>query len=138
MNLNYEYITAHISDYIQNENFFDTFDIQDIKKIMNYSRMTADQYVTLLKQSSSALKAKELYMCTRKSNVTVQNFEEIVSILKCIKKYMKFNTFDGIIDILSQKEKEISDSTQEIKQLQDKLKAFQNQSQNSAKETTIN
>ena len=103
MNLNYEYIAAHISDYIKSENFFDTFDIEDIKQIMKYSNLTSNQYITLLKQSSSAIKAKELYMCTRNANVTIQNMEEIVSTLKSVKKYMKFNIFDGIIDILDQK-----------------------------------
>ncbi|EAX96766.1 hypothetical protein TVAG_288670 [Trichomonas vaginalis G3] len=111
MDLNFEYIAAHISDYINNENFFDTFDIRDIKTIMKYSRFTADQYVTLLKQSSSTINGKELYTCTRKANVTIKNFEEVVSILKSVKKYMKFNIFDGIIDFLKQHEEVINDST---------------------------
>ena len=71
--MNYEYIVAHISDYIQNENFFDTFNKEDIKQIMKYSTLTANQYVTLLKQSSTTIKAKELYVCTRNANVTIQN-----------------------------------------------------------------
>ena len=81
MDLNFEFIAAHISDYINNENFFDTFDMRDIKIIMKNSHLTADQYVTLLKQSSSTLNSKELYICTRKANIRVQNLEEIVSIL---------------------------------------------------------
>ena len=103
MNLNFEYIGAHISDYIKNENFFDTFKIGDIKTIMKYSHLTADQYVTLLKQSHSTINAKELYICTRNANVTIQNFEEIVSILKSVKEYMKFNIFDGIINFFKSK-----------------------------------
>ncbi|EAY01499.1 hypothetical protein TVAG_107580 [Trichomonas vaginalis G3] len=122
MNLDFEYIAAHISDYIKNENFFDTFEIGDIKTIMKYSQLTADQYVTLLKQSSSTIDAKALYVCTRKTNVTIQNVEEIVSILNSLKKYMKFNIFDGIIDVLNQREKIISDFTTAINR-------FQNQSQ---------
>ena len=42
MNLNFEIIAAHVSDYIKNENFFDTFEIEDIKRIMKYSHLTAD------------------------------------------------------------------------------------------------
>ena len=73
MNLNYEYIGAHISDYIDNETLFDIFDIGDIKTIMKYSKLTVDQYITLLKQSSSTINTKELYTCTRNANVTIQN-----------------------------------------------------------------
>ncbi|EAY22946.1 hypothetical protein TVAG_076930 [Trichomonas vaginalis G3] len=136
MNLNFEYIAAHISDYIQNENFFDTFDIEDIKTIMKYLRLTADQFITLLKQSSSTINARNLYFCTQKANVTIQNFEDVVSILKSVKKYMKFNIFDGIINVFIQKDKEMNDCTEEIKKLQAELKKFQNQVQNATKETT--
>ncbi|EAY18176.1 hypothetical protein TVAG_122420 [Trichomonas vaginalis G3] len=134
MNLNFEVIAAHVSDYIKNENFFDTFEIEDIKRIMKYSHLTADQYVTLLKQSHSTISAKKLYLCTRDAKVTIQNLDEVVLILRAVKKYMKFKTFDSIIDVLNQKEKEMSDFTQEIKQLQDKLKEFQNEN----KKTTTN
>ncbi|KAI5513950.1 spectrin binding, partial [Trichomonas vaginalis G3] len=137
MNLNHEYIAAHLSDYIQNENFFDTFDIIEIKRIMKYSRLTADEYVTLLKQSSSTLNAKELYISTRKANVTIQNIEEVVSILNFVKKYMKFHIFDGIIDFINENDKHMRDSKEEIKQHQTEIKTLQNQIQNSAKETTV-
>ncbi|EAY06454.1 ankyrin repeat protein, putative [Trichomonas vaginalis G3] len=136
MTLNFEDIAAHISNYIKNENFFDTFKIGDIKTIMKYSRLTADQYVTLLKQSHSTINAKELYVCTRNTKVTIQNLDEVVLILNSLKKYMKFNIFDGIIDVLKQNEKEMSDFTQEIKKLQDKLKAFPNETGNVTKDLT--
>ncbi|EAY15712.1 ankyrin repeat protein, putative [Trichomonas vaginalis G3] len=136
LDLNFEYIAAHISDYIQNENFFDTFDISDIKTIMKYSCFTFDEYITLLKQSSPTLTAKELYISTRKASVTIQNFEEVISILKSIKKYMKFNTFDGIIDFINENQKHLLDSTEETKKPQTETQTLQNQIQNSANETT--
>ncbi|EAY09555.1 ankyrin repeat protein, putative [Trichomonas vaginalis G3] len=138
MNMNYEYIAAHISDYIKNENFFNTFDIEDIKKIMKYSNLTTIQYITLLKQSSKTISAKNSFICTRNANVTIQNKEEVVSILKSVKKYMKFKIMDGIINILDQKEKESHDSTEQIQKHQEKLKEIQNQIQNAAKETNVN
>ena len=91
MDLNYEYIAAHISDYIENENFFDTIEIKDIEKIMKHSHLTVDQFNTLLKQSSSTISSRKLYTCTRKAYVTIQNNEDILSILKSVKKCMKFN-----------------------------------------------
>ncbi|EAX93938.1 hypothetical protein TVAG_307170 [Trichomonas vaginalis G3] len=138
MDLNFEYIAAHISDYINNENFFDTFDIEDIKTIMKHSRLTADQYVCLLKQSSSTINARKLYTCTLNANVTIKNFEEIVSILKSIKKYMKFSIFDGIIDFLKHNEKVINPSTYDAEIFQDKSKSYQNENKNSNKDKIIN
>ncbi|EAY19978.1 hypothetical protein TVAG_402330 [Trichomonas vaginalis G3] len=137
MNLNFEYIAAHISDYIENENFFDTFDMEAIKTIMKYSRLTADQYITLLKQSSPTLSSKELYISTRKANVTIENIEEVISILTFVKKYMKFHIFDGIIDFLKENDKHMGDSTEEIKKPQTEIKTLQNQIQNVSKETTV-
>ncbi|EAY05646.1 hypothetical protein TVAG_216220 [Trichomonas vaginalis G3] len=51
---------------------------------------------------------------------------------------MKFNIFDGIIYILNQKDKELRDSTEEIKKFQRELHSIQNQCQNAAKQTTTN
>ena len=127
INQNFEYIAAHISDYIANENLFDIFWIEDIKTIMKYSKLTSEQYITLLKQSRSTINAKELYICTRKANVTIQNYEEVISILQSIKQYMKFNIIDSIIDFLIHKDKEMRDSKEEIRKHQKELTSFQRQ-----------
>ncbi|EAY04824.1 hypothetical protein TVAG_226370 [Trichomonas vaginalis G3] len=60
---NYEYIATHISDYIKEGNFFDAFKIEDIKKIMKISNITATDFIALLKQSHPTIKANELYAC---------------------------------------------------------------------------
>ena len=104
---------------------------------MKYSRLTVDQYITLLKQSSSTIHSNELYICTRKAHVTIQNHEDVITILTSVKKYMKFNIFDGIFDVLNQKDKESRESTEVIKKLQAKLISLQNQLQNAAKGTTV-
>ncbi|EAX95042.1 hypothetical protein TVAG_034710 [Trichomonas vaginalis G3] len=128
MDLNFEYIAAHISDYINNENFFYIFDIEDIKTIMKYSHLTADQYVTLLKQSHSTINSRKLYTSTRNANITIKNIEEVVSILKSVKNYMKFSIFNGIIDFLIPDEKAINSSTNETEIIQN---------ENETKDTTI-
>ncbi|EAX96623.1 hypothetical protein TVAG_148980 [Trichomonas vaginalis G3] len=60
---NYEYIASHISDYIKEGNFFDVFESEDIKKIMKISNLTANDFITLLKQSSHTIKGYKLYAC---------------------------------------------------------------------------
>ena len=81
---------------------------------MKYTHLTTDQYNALLKQSHSTIDSIKLYTCTRKANVTIQNFEEAISILKSVKEYMKFKIFDGIIDILDQNDNEIKELKEKI------------------------
>ncbi|EAX86968.1 hypothetical protein TVAG_471120 [Trichomonas vaginalis G3] len=112
--------------------------MRDIKAIMKHSRLTVDQFITLLKQSHSTINARKLYTCTRKANITIKNFEEVVKILKSVKRYMKFSIFDGIIDFLKHNEKGINYSTNETEIVQGRPKAFQNENENATKDTTIN
>ena len=71
--LNYEYAGAHIKDYIENNSLFDTFEVNDIKTIMKYAKLTSDDFNTLLNQSRSHAKARELFICTRKANISINN-----------------------------------------------------------------
>ena len=95
---NYEYIAAHIKDYIDADKLFSTFETNDIKKIMKFTTLTTNDFITVIKQSRSSIKANELYICTRNANISVQNFEDIVSILKSLQKYMKLRILDGVIN----------------------------------------
>ncbi|KAI5518967.1 protein ubiquitination, partial [Trichomonas vaginalis G3] len=102
-----------------------TFDLEDIKKIMRYSKLTTTQFVSLLKQSSPTISANKLYRCTRNAKVTIQNIDEVFSILKSVKKYMKFNIFDGIIDFLEVNNNETRNPTEEITKPQEQIQSFQ-------------
>ncbi|EAY22046.1 ankyrin repeat protein, putative [Trichomonas vaginalis G3] len=123
--LNFEYIGAHIDEYIRNENLFDTFDHEDIKTIMKYSKLTTTQFISLLKQSSPTINANKLYKCTRNANVIIQNIDEVFSVLKSVKKYMKFNIFDGIIDFLEVNGNEVRKSAEGITKLQEQNQSIQ-------------
>lgn len=48
---NFEYIAAHIDDYIKNENLFNLFEIGELKTIMKQTNLTSNQYISLLQQS---------------------------------------------------------------------------------------
>ncbi|EAY00951.1 hypothetical protein TVAG_493240 [Trichomonas vaginalis G3] len=115
---NFEYIAAHIKDYIDENKLFSTFEIQDIKKIMKFTTLTTNDFITLMIQSQSEINANELYTSTRKANVSIQNYEEVVSILKSLNKYMKLGILGGVVDFLIQFQKDISDSDIKIQNLQ--------------------
>ncbi|EAY02715.1 ankyrin repeat protein, putative [Trichomonas vaginalis G3] len=80
--MNFEYVAAHISNYINNENFLYAFNMRDIKTIMKYSYLASDQYFSLLKQSSSTINAKELYICTRRKKI--ESEKGILSLVKSL------------------------------------------------------
>ncbi|EAY15739.1 ankyrin repeat protein, putative [Trichomonas vaginalis G3] len=125
LTLDFKYIGAHIDDYIRNENLFDTFELEDIKKIMRYSKLTTTQFVSLLKQSSPTISANKLYKCTRNANVTIQNIDDVFSVLKSVKEYLKFTIFDGIIDFLEVNNNETRNPIEEITKSQEQIQSFQ-------------
>ncbi|EAY05997.1 hypothetical protein TVAG_124220 [Trichomonas vaginalis G3] len=89
--------------------------------------------------SSSLLFSDSLHRLSMPTNyITIQNYEEAVSILKSVRKYMKFHVFGVLIDFLNQNDKCLRESTEEIKKLQTEIKTLQNQIQNAAKATAIN
>ncbi|EAY03792.1 hypothetical protein TVAG_454310 [Trichomonas vaginalis G3] len=92
---------------------------------MKYSKLTPKQFNSLLKQSSSTINASKLYVCTRNANVTVQSINDVVSVLKSVKTYMKFKIFDGVIDFLLQNDKETRDHAEENKKLREQIQSFQ-------------
>ena len=130
----FEYIAAHIKDYIDDDKLFTTFEIEDIEKIMKFANLTTNDFITLLKQSQSVIKSNKLYIGIRNANVSIQNYEEVVNLLKYSKKYLKLTFLDGVIDFLIQMAKTQSDYAKKIKSLQAELKTIQNQKQKSEKE----
>ncbi|EAX89157.1 ankyrin repeat protein, putative, partial [Trichomonas vaginalis G3] len=96
---------------------------------MKYSKLTPKQFNSLLKQSSSTINASKLYVCTRNANVTVQSINDVVSVLKSVKTYMKFKIFDGVIDFLLQNDKERCESAEENKKLREQIQKLQEQIQ---------
>lgn len=81
---NFEYIGAHVEDYIDDNKLFATFEIEDIAKIMKFSNLSTNNFITILKQAHSITDANTLYSCTRNANVMIQNFEEVISLLKSV------------------------------------------------------
>lgn len=108
ISLNYDYIAEHINEYIDNGSFFDIFDEEDIKGIMEHSNFTPNQYADLLRQFASTLNIERLFIYTRNAKVSVKSIEDAISILNSAKEYMKFDVFDGVIDILKKNETEIN------------------------------
>lgn len=118
---NFEYIGAHVEDYIDDNKLFATFEIEDIAKIMKFSNLSTNNFITILKQAHSITDANTLYSCTRNANVMIQNFEEVISLLKSVSEFMKLRIFDGVIDFLIQTGKYVSDLIEQIQSLQTQL-----------------
>ncbi|EAY20730.1 hypothetical protein TVAG_391140 [Trichomonas vaginalis G3] len=130
---NFEYIGSHINDYIQNDNFFDIFDLECSNTIMKHAKLTTTQFISLLKQSTSTLKASKLYRYIRNANVTIQSIDEVFSVLKSVKTYMKMKIFDGIIDFLKLNGTEMRNSSEEIEEPQEQVQILNN-TENQAQE----
>ena len=132
--LNYEYIGSHIKDYIEADNLFSTFEVEDIESIMKFANLTPDEFNSLLAQSHSVISACELYACTRNANVSINNLQDAVSTLKSVQKYMKMRVFEGIIVFLEQLQKDQSITAHKIEKLQADLIRIQKEKENVEKE----
>ncbi|EAX86840.1 ankyrin repeat protein, putative [Trichomonas vaginalis G3] len=114
-----ENAAAHISDYIKEGNFFNTFGIEDIEKIMKISNLTANEFATLVRQSHDVIKSNELYVCARNANISIQNFEDVISILNSIKEHMNFGILNGIVDFLNRNANEVESLKSQIIQIKE-------------------
>ncbi|EAY21964.1 hypothetical protein TVAG_250240 [Trichomonas vaginalis G3] len=131
---NFEYIGAHIKDYIKDNTPFNTFEIEDIKRIMKYSSFSCEDFNTLLEESHSHVSSNRLYRCTRNANISIKNIDEAISTLKTVQKYMKLGLLRSIIDIFYQIQNDQSESTNKISKHQTKLNQIQNEKENLSKE----
>ncbi|EAY22329.1 hypothetical protein TVAG_378080 [Trichomonas vaginalis G3] len=124
-------MAAHIKDYIQEGKLFDIFELKDLKEILKLANLTSEDFITLLKQSESTLDGNKLYKCARSTNVSIRNYQEVISTLKSVRKYMNFTMLDGIIGFLDETDKIISESTVKIQKLQAELNSIQKAKQKS-------
>ncbi|EAX96440.1 hypothetical protein TVAG_284100 [Trichomonas vaginalis G3] len=131
---NFEYIGAHIKEYIEQGILFDTFEVEDIKAIMKYANLTPNDFDSLLQQSSIATTANKIYYCTRQTNISIKNFQDAISTLNSIQKYMKMEILDNIIDTLNQTGRMLSDSANKLEKQQSELSQLQNEKGNIEKE----
>ena len=103
---NFEYIAAHIEDYLEDGKLFHVFEPEDIKTILKLANLTSNNFIRLLEQSSTTFEASKLYEYTHDASVSINNFQDAISTLKSVRKYMDLRIFDGLIYFLDQKEKE--------------------------------
>lgn len=129
--INYEYIGVHIKDYMNDYRFFNIFDIDVIKIILKHSNLTLFDFNRLLENSASSIKANQLYNCIRGTNVDVHTYQDAISALKSIHKHLKLSILNGIISILDNTEKEMS---QTIEKQHDEINNITSQTQSPEKE----
>lgn len=97
-----DYIAAHIKDFIIEGKLFTAYKEEDITLILKSAKLSSDDYITLLEQSTSIMDASKLYELTRNTVVSVNSIGDVLSILKTVRKCMKLGLLDTIIDILTQ------------------------------------
>ncbi|EAX94359.1 hypothetical protein TVAG_488980 [Trichomonas vaginalis G3] len=100
LSINHQYIASHISDFIEDGKLFVVFDKQDILKIMEFGYFYYDEFINLLKQSSPTMDATDLYIYTRCANIYIDNCKDAVTFLKSLRRYLKMELFNDVIDIL--------------------------------------
>lgn len=122
---NFEYMAAHASDYIANGMLFSVYDEEDIPKILKHAKLTTDEYISLIKQSTTKLKARRLYTYTHTTSISINNLADAITFLKSIKKHMKLGILSGVIAILNKTSQEIEDSSKKFQKIENSLAELQ-------------
>lgn len=106
---NFEYTSSHIDEYLEQENLFNVFDEDDLKTILKSAKLTPNSYNSLLKQGNNAIGATKLYKCARNVIVNMNDYQDAVSVLDLMKRYLKIQLLDNVIEILNQHDKHYQD-----------------------------
>ncbi|EAX95942.1 ankyrin repeat protein, putative [Trichomonas vaginalis G3] len=130
----FEYTAAHIMEYIEDDRFFDIFEPNDIAKIFKLAKLTLSEFNIVLDKVSRTGNANILFPYVLNTNVSVDTFQEVISILSSVKKYAHYKFLNGIIDNLLQTERYLSYNSKKIDQLQSDLHVTTNEKQKFEKE----
>ncbi|EAY15136.1 hypothetical protein TVAG_392530 [Trichomonas vaginalis G3] len=110
-------IAENITSYIDQGNFFDIFDIEDINKILEKTTLNSTDFNKLLSEGKSKYNSSDLYSCSHKCNVSVNSFEDAIEILKTYKNELKLESSQNIIDFFEKYETEMNHMRNEISEL---------------------
>ena len=94
---NYEYMGAHVKDYLIDNKLFSLFEMDEIEKIFDYVTFTADDYISFLEQSQNEIPTEQLAIIALKVNVSMNNNQEAISILKSLRNILNLKFFDSLI-----------------------------------------
>ncbi|EAY20339.1 hypothetical protein TVAG_193150 [Trichomonas vaginalis G3] len=97
LTLDYEYIGAHINEYIEAENLFDVFYFEDLEMIFKYVNMTPEIYNSIHKLANGKFDISKLF---KKSSCTAKNLQDVISTLEIIKENMNVNLLNDSIIVL--------------------------------------
>ncbi|EAY00648.1 ankyrin repeat protein, putative [Trichomonas vaginalis G3] len=98
---NYEYMGAHVKDYLIDNKLFSLFEMDEIEKIFDYVTFTADDYISFLEQSQNETPTEQLAIIALKVNVSMNNNQEAISILKSLRNILNLKFIDSLITFLS-------------------------------------
>ncbi|EAY23522.1 hypothetical protein TVAG_071860 [Trichomonas vaginalis G3] len=119
----YEYIAAHINDYIEDGVIIDIFSEEDFKFYFNSAKLTPTNFIELLRQISSHFTKKDLNYSI--PTFSISNSDEAISILEAVKKHMCLRFHDEIIDFIAKSSLEISDLKKKNSELENSIDKLQ-------------
>lgn len=125
--LDQEYIVAHIKEYIYDNYLFHIFHPKDLEMIFNHINFAPNDYIDILGQLSTIENSVHLCALSLKANVSIETFQDVISILKSVRKCTSMKFLDSIIEYLCQLDIKMKDSSNYIQFLQCRIKELESQ-----------
>ncbi|EAX97239.1 hypothetical protein TVAG_037460 [Trichomonas vaginalis G3] len=83
LTVDFDYIANNIQTYIEQDNFYDIVDKDDIPKVLEKVNLKSNDFSTLLSQGKSKYSTPKLFCFIRKCNVLIDSFEDAINVLNC-------------------------------------------------------
>ncbi|EAY14618.1 hypothetical protein TVAG_393460 [Trichomonas vaginalis G3] len=133
LTIDFDYIANNIQSYIDQRNFYDIIDENDIPTVLEKTNLNPNDFQTLLSQGKTKYNSSKIYGFVRKCNVSVNSFEDVINVLDSYKSILKLKSSGNLIDYLNQYktdfntlENENNKFKEEINQLKNEIATLNN------------
>ncbi|EAX96528.1 hypothetical protein TVAG_256680 [Trichomonas vaginalis G3] len=121
LTVDFDYIANNIQSYIDQENFFDILEKEDIPKVIEKTNLNSNAFKALLSQGKTKYNASKMYGFVRKCTISVNSLEELINVLKSYKKHLKLKSSGGLINYLEKYKADNITNSQEVSKLQNEI-----------------
>lgn len=126
---NSEFIVSSIREYINNGMFFDIFEIADMKDIFKSNKLSAENFVALLKDGMKRVSTSKLYRYFRNITSSITNIQDAIIILKAMKKCLKLKVLNDIIKLIEQNYNTNNDFEKRINNLEESVQKLREENE---------
>ena len=96
-----EYIALHINEYLSDAKFFDIFEDEDVKEILEAGNLTIEDYLDLIEQSLTSDRKYGLLFYLLNAITSIKNIHDANLIVKVFANHFNLRILNSISNVLN-------------------------------------